>query len=89
MNVDVVIKKKFVLTIRFDMKEDKKEETMNPKFHWGGLDLQNRRNFSAFFGQTRQVRSDREVRVTLESRNEKKFKKKHMKKHPLPLCTSR
>ena len=59
------------------MKEDKKEETMNPKFHWGGLDLQNRRNFSAFFGQTRQVRSDREVRVTLESRNEKKKKNTH------------
>ena len=30
LNVDVLVKKKFVFTIRFDMKKDKKEETMNP-----------------------------------------------------------
>ena len=30
LNVDVVIKKKFVFTIHFDMKKHKKEETINP-----------------------------------------------------------
>ena len=30
LNIDVVIKKSF--SIRFDMKKDKKEETMNPQF---------------------------------------------------------
>ena len=57
------------MTIRFDMKKDKKEETMNPLFHWGGLDLQNRRNFSAFFGQTEASAKQARERATRERRS--------------------
>ena len=56
------------------MKKDKKEETMNPLFHWGGLDLQNRLNFFKRFSvKRRQAR-----RVTLEEEWKKKYTKKHL-----------
>ena len=64
------------------MKKYKKEETTNHYFHWGGLDLQNRRNFSVFFGQTEAGARRVRERVTRERRSEKK--KKATKKHLYP-----
>ena len=74
-----LLKKKFVFTIRFEMKKHKKEETMNPWFHWGGLDLQNRSNFSAFFGQT-----EASVKRPWNASHARKKEKKHEKKHRCP-----
>ena len=51
------------------MEKDKKGETMNPYFHWESLDLQNRRNLSAFFGQTEASAKQARERVTRESRS--------------------
>ena len=52
------------------------------QFHWGGLDLQNKRNFSAFFGQTEA--SVKRPRSASHAREE--WKKKH-EKTPVPRRT--
>ena len=63
------------------MKKDKKEETVNPWFHWGGLDLQNRCKFWVFFlVKRRQARGERES----ESRARGGVKNKTTKKHLYP-----
>ena len=60
------------------MKKDKKEESMNPKFHWGGLDLQHRQ-FSAFLGQMEA--SAKRPRSASHALEEECKKKKTTKKH--------
>ena len=59
------------------MKKEKKEETINPLFHWASLDLQNRRNFLAFFGQT-EVRARAGLVCERRSKKYKKGTKKHL-----------
>ena len=66
-----------VFTIRHDVKKDKKEETVNLQFHWGGLDLQNRRNFQRFSVKQKQARGERES----ESRASGGMKNKTTKTH--------
>ena len=68
------------------MKKDKKEESMSPKFHWGGLDLQHRQ-FSAFLGQMEA--SAKRPRSASHALEEECKKKKNHEKTPVPLCTPR
>ena len=76
-------KKKFVFTIRFDMKKDKKEETMNPfiKEAWicrtGAV-------FQRFSVERRQVRGERESEPLARGGVKRKKKKKTTKKHLYP-----
>ena len=61
------------VAIRCDMKKGKKEEIINPLFHWGGQVPQNRRNiFPCFSDKRRQARSEHEVWVTYGRRSTKK-----------------
>ena len=65
-----------LVTIRCDVKKDKKKEIISPQFHWGGQVPQNRCNFSVFFRQRRQARSEHVVWVTHGRRSKEKKKGK-------------
>ena len=62
------------------MKRDKKEETTNPYFYRGGLDLQNRQFFSVF----RSNGGKREATVKRKSRSRGGMEKKKHEKHLCP-----
>ena len=65
------------------MKRDKKEETTNPYFYRGGLDLQNRQFFSVF----RSNGGKREATVKRKSRSRGGMEKKNTKNTCAPLHT--